>query len=290
MQDNSRPLHAGHSRMVGRIEVTPLWDGPLPTSLAKIPDPKHRAEAEALIARANRNALVLDVHAFLLRIGDRLALIDTGSGRLGNPDLGRLPGALATAGVTHDEIGTIFMTHAHRDHYGGLVDAQGACAFPNAELIFHEKEARFWLDSAFEDMPQRARSHYHPTREVLSRYADRLRRVTDGEDVFGISAVLAPGHTPGHTCWLIQSDGACMLAWGDLIHIAEMHLPSPHIAMEYDYDPDLALRSRLRMLDWVATDRIPIAGAHLPVPGMGTIVRSSGGYACEADQPASAKA
>ena len=119
---------------------------------------------------------------------------------------------------------------------------------------------------------------------MLSRYADRLRRVTDHEDIFGISAVLAPGHTPGHTCWLMQSDGACMLAWGDLIHIAEMHLLAPHIAMEYDYDPDLALRSRLRVLDWVATDRIPIAGAHLPVPGIGTIVRRGSRYACEPDE------
>lgn len=281
-------LHAARGYMVGSLEVVPLWDGPLPTSLSKIPDPEHRAQAEALLARVDRDALVLDVYAFLVRSGDRFALIDTGSGRLGNPQLGKLPQALAAAGVTRNEIGTIFMTHAHRDHYGGLVDDGGSAAFPNAELIFHEKEAAFWLDSQFEDMPPRARPHYHPTREVLSRYEGRIRRVTDGEDVFGFSPVLAPGHTPGHTCWLMQSDGDCMLAWGDLIHIAEMHLPAPHIAMEYDYDPDLALRSRLRVLDWVATDRIPIAGAHLPAPGVSVIVRRGDHYTYDPIQPAAA--
>jgi glyoxylase-like metal-dependent hydrolase (beta-lactamase superfamily II) len=266
---------------VGRIEVVPLWDGPLPTSLEKIPDSAHREEAEALIASISRDALVLDVYAFLVRIGDHCALIDTGSGRLGNPALGRVAQAIAAAGVTPSEISTIFMTHAHRDHYGGLVDAQGLAAFPNAELIFHEKEAAFWLDTEFEDMPLRARPHYHPTRAVLRCYEGRIRRVTDDEDVLGICAVLAPGHTPGHTCWLMQSDGAYMLAWGDIIHIAEMHLAAPHIAMAYDYDPEVALRSRLRVLDWVATDRIPIAGAHLPPPGMSVIVRHGGHYAYE---------
>jgi glyoxylase-like metal-dependent hydrolase (beta-lactamase superfamily II) len=277
--------HESRGHTIGAFEVVPLWDGPLPTSLAKIPDPSHRAQAEALIATARPDVMTLDVFAFLLRWrghdGERLALIDTGSGRLGNPKLGQLPQALAANGVTPAQIGTIFMTHAHRDHFGGLIDDAGQAAFPNADLIFHEQEARFWLDTAAEDMPARARLVYGQARQVLSLYDGRLRRVTDGESIFGISPVLAPGHTPGHTCWLLQSDGAAMLAWGDVLHICEIHLPAPHIAFEYDLDPATALQSRLRVLDWVATDRIPIAGAHLAKPGFCMIARRDGRYVNE---------
>lgn len=269
--------------MIGAIEVTPLWDGPLPSSIEKIPDPLHRAEAETLLAKAGPDALTMNVYGFLLRLGDRLALIDTGAGRLVNPALGRLSAALNANGVAPQRIDAIFMTHVHRDHYGGLVDDEGNAAFPNAELILHDKEASFWLDSRLEDMPARARRYGDSTRQVLSLYADRLRRVKDNEGLPGVSAHLAPGHTPGHTCWLVQSGGQSLLAWGDLIHIAQIHLPSPHIAMEYDLDPVVARQTRSRVLDWVAGDGIAVAGAHLPSPGIGAIVRSGQGYAYQPD-------
>ncbi len=277
-------LQASRGRMIGAIEVTPLWDGPLPSSLGKIPDPLHRAEAEKLIARAGADALTMEVYGFLLRLGDRLALIDSGAGQLMPPDLGKLPHALSALGVAPDQIEHIFMTHVHRDHYGGLINREGEAAFPNAELVLHEKEAGFWLDNKIADMPERARRNYDSARQALSLYENRLRRVKDNDDMFGVSAHLAPGHTPGHTCWLVRSGGQSILAWGDLIHIAAIHLPAPHVAMEYDLDPEAAKQSRARVLDWVATDNILVAGAHLPSPGIGTIVRTANGYAYEPDR------
>jgi len=267
--------------MIGAIEVTPLWDGPLPSSLEKIPDPEHRAQAETLIAKAGPDALTMNVYGFLLRLGDRLALIDSGAGRLMVPGLGRLAAALNAQGVAAERIETIFLTHAHRDHFGGLVDDDGKAAFPNAELILHDTEATFWLDTALDDMPQRAHRYRDIARQVLALYPGRIRRVQANEAVAGVTARPAPGHTPGHTCWLVQSGGQAILAWGDLIHIAHIHLPSPHIAMEFDLDPAVAKQSRLRVLDWVATDKIPVAGAHLPAPGIGAIVRNGNAYAFE---------
>jgi len=272
------------TRMIDSIEVTPLWDGPLPSSLDKIPDPLHRAEAEALIAKAGPDALAMNVYGFLLKLGMRWALVDAGAGRLMYDTLGKLAAALDAQGVTHAQIETIFLTHAHRDHYGGLVDADGKAAFPNAEIVLHEIEAKFWLDTPLADMPQRARRYRDPTAQTLALYANRLRRVKDNEGLPGVSAHLAPGHTPGHTSWLIQSGGRSILAWGDLIHLAAIHLPAPHIAMEYDLEPAVALQSRLRVLDWVARDNILIAGAHLPAPGIGTIVREGNAYRFEPDR------
>jgi glyoxylase-like metal-dependent hydrolase (beta-lactamase superfamily II) len=251
----------------------------LPTSLEKIPDPLHRAEAEKLIATAGPDALTMNVYCFLLKLGDRFALIDAGAGRLVNPQLGKLPAALKALGVAPQQIDYIFMTHVHRDHYGGLIDDAGAAAFQNAELVLHEKEASFWLDNRPDDIPERARRHSDSTRQTLALYAGRIRRVTDDEDLSGVSAQLAPGHTPGHTSWLVQSGGHSILAWDDLIHIAHIHLPSPHIAMEYDLDPVVAHWIRLRVLDRVAANNILVAGAHLPAPGIGAIVRNGNAYA-----------
>jgi glyoxylase-like metal-dependent hydrolase (beta-lactamase superfamily II) len=272
-------VQRSRSQMIGAIEVTPLWDGPLPSSLEKIPDAAHRAEAEKLLAKAGPDALTMNVYGFLLRLGDRVALIDTGAGRLMSAELGQLGAALQAQGVAPPQIETIFMTHVHRDHFGGLLDAEGNAAFPNAELVLHEKEASFWLDTRREDLPQRSRRNIEITQRALALYSDRLRRVKDNEPISGVSARLAPGHTPGHTCWLVRSGRQAMLAWGDLIHLAHIHLPAPHIAMEYDLDPATARATRRRVLDWVATEKIPVAGAHLPAPGIGAIVRSGSGYA-----------
>ena len=270
---------ASRSRMIGAVEVTPLWDGPLPSTLEKIPDAGHRAEADKLLARAGPDALIMNVYGFLLRLGDRHALIDTGAGRLMSAELGRLDAALRAQGVAPEQIDYVFMTHVHRDHFGGLVDEAGQAAFPNAQLLLHEKEAAFWLDTRLEDMPQRARRYRDAACQALALYAPRLRRIKDGEGMSGVSARLAPGHTPGHTVWLVQSGGQSLLAWGDLIHLAPIHLPAPHIAMEYDLDPATALATRRRVLDWVAADNILVAGAHLPAPGIGAIVRSGSAYA-----------
>jgi glyoxylase-like metal-dependent hydrolase (beta-lactamase superfamily II) len=277
-------LQVTRGRRIGAIEVIPLWDGPLPSSIEKIPDPAQRGKAEALIAKAGPDSLTMEVYGFLLKLGDRFALIDTGSGRLMGADLGKLRNALAGLGVAPASIDHVFMTHVHRDHFGGLADDQGKAAFPNAELVLHEKEAAFWLDNTINDVPERARRHFDVTVQFLSLYKDRIRRVKDNDGIPGVSAHLAPGHTPGHTCWLVQSEGQSILAWGDLIHIAAIHLPAPDIAMEYDLDPAVAKQSRLRVLDWVATDKIPVAGAHLPAPGIGAIVRSASNYAYEPDR------
>lgn len=278
MRAQARPSHR-----IGGIEVTPLWDGPLPSSLGKIIDPSHVAEAKRLIASAPPDALIMNVYAFLLKRDDHFALIDTGAGRLVNPDLGKLISALRAVGVTAEQIERIFLTHVHRDHYGGLADAEDKAAFPNAEVVLHEKEAHFWLNTRLENMPQRARRYVDSARQFLSLYAGRLRTAYDGEDIQGVTARFAPGHTPGHTCWLVQSGGRSLLALGDLLHIAYIHLPAPHIAMEYDLDPGLALQTRRGVLDWVAGEGILVAGAHLPSPGIGAVARHGGGWAFEPD-------
>lgn len=265
------------SFMHGQIEVIPMLDGPLYTTLEKIPDPAHRAEAEELVAKAGRHVLALPVYAFLLKWADKRVLIDTGSGKLGYDTLGRLPERLADAGVSSEDVTDILMTHLHRDHYGGLIRGD-APAFPNANLVIHKPEANFWLSSDLSALPERAQRMADEARRAVAAYGDRLRLVGT-EDVFsGVRVRPAPGHTPGHCGWQVNSEGKMLLAWGDVIHVAAFHLAAPHIAMEYDLDPRTALESRLATLQWVAENNVIVAGAHLPEPGVWKVVKAGTGY------------
>lgn len=266
------------SLMHGKIAVIPLLDGPLPSSLDRIPDPAHRAEAERLIAGADRNLFAMPVYSFLLRFNDKCVLIDAGSGKMGYESLGHLPERLGEAGVDPDDVTDILLTHLHRDHYGGLVRGESA-AFPRARLVVYEPEAEFWLDGDVSAMPARAQRAVPEVRRVVALYSDRLKRVGQEEVFPGICARPSPGHTPGHTCWQVTSEGKTLLAWGDVIHISQIHLPAPYIAMEYDLDPDVALKTRLSILDWVAENNVTVAGAHLPEPGLWKVVR--GEHCCE---------
>jgi glyoxylase-like metal-dependent hydrolase (beta-lactamase superfamily II) len=269
------------SRRIGAVEVISLWDGPLATSFDKIPDAGHREEAQRLVAQAGPDALTMNVYAFLLKHEGANALIDAGAGPFMGVELGRLRRRLNEAGLKPQDITRIFMTHVHRDHYGGLTDAEGVAVFPNAELVLHEVEAAYWLDTPEANLPERAQRNLPGARQALAAYSGRLHRMKEGETLGPLRAQLAPGHTPGHTSWVVESNGQSLIAWGDLTHLAPVHLPAPHIAMEYDLDPRTALHSRLRLLDRVAETDVMIAGAHLPAPGLGFIKRSNGAYRFE---------
>lgn len=265
------------SLLLGKIQIIPLLDGPLPYSLDKIPDPSHRLEAEEIIAKADLASLTMPVYAFLLKFDDRIVLIDTGSGRLGYDTLGRLPECLKRLGIAAEDVTDILMTHLHRDHYGGLV-RNGTAAFPRANLIIYKREADFWLNTDLKEMPERGRRTVDEVRRVVALYAGRVRTVGN-EDLFpGIRPLPSPGHTPGHICWEVTSEKQTLVAWGDVIHVSQIHLPAPYIAMEYDLNPEAALKTRLSMLDWVSENNVIVAGAHLPEPGVWMVLKGAYGH------------
>ena len=221
----------------------------------------------------------LDVNAFLIRRRGKFILSDAGSGHTMQPTLGKLPQNLRAIGVAPEEIDIILLTHLHPDHSLGLVDEAGRAVFPKAELIVHEIEAAFWLDRVPQPTDsERVARGTKAQRAVTAPYRDRIRRITDGEVVPGITAMLRPGHTPGHTNYLIQSGGDRILMWGDIVHLASVQMARPEATLVFDVEPDVARASRQRVLDFAATEGLVVAGAHLPAPGFGRVVRAGSGY------------
>ena len=270
-------------RKIGDIEMTALSDGPFPATLDTLLD-FDRDEAQRLIGKPAGTPFFLPVNSYLITLGNKRVLVDTGCGPTMGPQLGQLPCRLREVGVAPDAIDMILLTHIHPDHAMGLVDAAGAALYPNAELIVHEVEANFWLgQERAVGATERIRRNIGKARHATAAYRERLRTVRDGEVLPGVSAMLLSGHTPGHTGWIVHSGRDSVLIWGDVVHIPAIQVARPEAAFEYDVDPQAARATRARTFDMVCADRLCVAGAHLDFPGLGTIVRTGARYRFEPD-------
>jgi glyoxylase-like metal-dependent hydrolase (beta-lactamase superfamily II) len=193
-----------------------------------------------------------------------------------------LAGNLARVGVDPGDIDTILMTHLHPDHVGGLMDSAERAIFRNAELIFHTHEQAYWSDprvlaNAAEGQPKQ---WVQLTLATLAAYRGRTRLITAGEVLPGISAVPEPGHTPGHTGWLINSGDETLLIWGDIVHLHGVQFAHPEAGMStVDVDSAQAIVTRRRIIDMAATERLRIAGMHLDFPSFGHVARDGEHFA-----------
>jgi glyoxylase-like metal-dependent hydrolase (beta-lactamase superfamily II) len=268
------------SMRVDDVEVQGLSDGILKTSLDLVLG-MERSEADRLVGGTKDGSLYIPVNNFMIRRNGKIILIDAGAGNTMQPTLGKLPDNLRAAGVEPSAVTHIVMTHLHPDHANGLVDDAGKPHYPNAEIIVHETEADFWMQPVDTSTPERVKGNRARTAINLKPYLDRIRRVRNDEEVIGFTPVLAPGHTPGHTCWLLAASGGGFMAFGDVVHLSAIQISHPDAALTYDLDKDQAIRSRKRILDIAATERLAIAGAHVNAPGFGYVVRKGATYGFE---------
>ncbi len=81
----------------------------------------------------------------------------------------------------------------------------------------------------------------------------------------------APGHTVGHTVYLITSQGKTLCNAGDIAHHHTMVVENPRRAFVFDTDGKQAVESRLRVFDMLASQRVPSVTYHFPWPGLGHI-------------------
>jgi glyoxylase-like metal-dependent hydrolase (beta-lactamase superfamily II) len=95
----------------------------------------------------------------------------------------------------------------------------------------------------------------------------------------GITLVPEPGHTPGHSGWLIASGNESLLIWGDIVHMPGIQFRRPDAGITFDVDGAQAIATRRRIMDMAATDRLLVAGMHLDFPCFGHVARENEGYA-----------
>ncbi|MCS4504936.1 MBL fold metallo-hydrolase [Arhodomonas aquaeolei] len=266
---------------VGAFQVTALSDGTVELPMDKLlhaPEDEVRAALKAHFLSAPTET---SVNGYLINTGDELVLVDTGAGSLFGPTLGNLVDSLETAGYRPAQVDEVYLTHMHPDHLGGLT-RDGERVFPNAVVRADRDDSAYWLDPAnMEKAPEGQKGMFKGAMASLKPYreAGAFEPFDDGTELApGIHAQPAPGHTPGHTTYRLESDGEAMVLWGDLMHAAAVQFDHPEVAIDFDSDPEQAIASREAAYEKAAETGVLVAGAHLPFPGIGHIRADGQGY------------
>lgn len=102
---------------------------------------------------------------------------------------------LKDMGITEDDLDCIILSHAHEDHFAGLID------FPHTKVI-----------------AQRAAA------EILQKqFANEFVALEGDQDILddgSIRCLATPGHAPGHQSLLVRlDDGSQILLLGDVIYL-----------------------------------------------------------------------
>jgi glyoxylase-like metal-dependent hydrolase (beta-lactamase superfamily II) len=271
--------------MVGDIEVIALADGfaALPTQMMiGLEEEEARSAARAAHKPHDPESMSIAVNAYLIRTGGRTIAVDSGAPAAMAPSVGFWAASLALAGVDEAEIDTLFLTHMHADHVGGMTAADGTRALPGAQLVAADAEWAFTHDEQlFATLPAEYQQNFLLSRAQLSPYAEgrRLLSMTSETEIApGVTAVPAPGHTPGHMALRIASGTDSLLIWGDVIHAPAYQFSHPEWSIAFDADIEIAAATRARLLDQASTDDMLVAGMHLDFPALGYVERSAGAY------------
>lgn len=254
-----------HRVMLGDFEVTTLLAGS-----RAVEKPQEifglNASAEDFKAAADAAFLPVDKAQFfftptLVNTGSEVVLFDTGL----NPE--GITAALSAAGYTPDQVDVVVLTHMHGDHIGGLMGPAGP-TFANARYVTGSAEHNHWMAAANEGFDKNVR----PLNDKMTFLDD------SGSVAAGITAVSAPGHTPGHMAYRLDSGGKSLMLIADAANHYAFSLAYPDWEVKFDADKAQAAATRRALLGQIAADRMPFIGYHMPFPAMGFIETAGDGF------------
>ena len=268
---------------LGDVQLTALYDGiwllPIDGRLVRNAS---GAQVNRALAAAFLPPRVLPISftALLVNTGARLVLIDTGTAGQLVDSAGAMLGNLAAAGIAPAAIDTIVISHFHPDHINGIKSKDGDRVFANAEILVPEPEWTYWMNDAnMAGAPKPVARYFLNARRIFKDIAKDVRPFKPGAEVAsGIVSIPAYGHTPGHTAFAIHSGRQSMLAMSDTVRNPYLFARHPEWQPIFDMDGPLAVKTRKRMLERAATDRMLVEAFHFPFPACGHIARTRSGY------------
>ena len=266
-----------HSEMsLGAFQLDVVSDGALTLPGSFIFAPMPQDELAQVLAPFDQplDELTPPCNCTLLRTPDRVVLFDVGSGADFSPNSGILPQSLDGLGVSPDEITDVVFTHAHPDHLWGLLDDFDDLLFPEASFWMGQKEWDYWFNpNTVDEIGEAMTAFAVGARRRMEIIADQVTLFRDGEEIIpGVSARASFGHTPGHMSFEVGSGEDTAMILGDCIGNHHVAFARPDWASGSDQDRDLAVKTRVGMLDQLSSSQMPIIGYHLP-GGIGRVER-----------------
>ena len=271
---------------VGDLEVTVIQDGAIgfPPPFLAVNAPED--EVAALMHENSMGAefTPLSVGIALIKSGDRLVLMDTGSGKSAfateffGDNVGHLVPTLEAMGISPEGITDVIHSHYHPDHLGGTT-LDGNLIFPNAQHYLSQIEWDFLqsdVDNEFlAPFIAFAKQQLQPLVDndgQLTFYGD------EDEIVSGIQAIETLGHSAGHHSFMLASNGQQLLMPFDVFPHQILHLRHPEWFAGVDQIPDVAVATRQQLLARAADEQLPVLSFHFPFPGLGHIVRDGDAF------------
>lgn len=221
------------------------------------------------------------VQSFLIKSGGKNILIDTccgnGKNRPGAPDWSNLKTSyldrLHETNVGEEDIDIVLCTHIHFDHVGWNIKLEGGKwipTFPNAKYLFAKEEYKYWEQKPEKEMEDDKLSFDDSVSPIIK---DGLAHFVESNHKIdqNISLVSTPGHTPGHVSVLIESQDKKAIISGDFLH-HPCQIANPQWTMDADTLPEVAFKTRKKMLNEIADSQTLLIGSHFANPVAGWVI------------------
>jgi glyoxylase-like metal-dependent hydrolase (beta-lactamase superfamily II) len=109
---------------------------------------------------------------------------------------------------------------------------------------------------------------------------DQITFFNDGDEILpGVAARATFGHTPGHMALEVRDGSDSVMILGDCIGNYHVAFEKPEWASGSDQDQDQAAKTRVSLLDQLASEKMRVIGFHLAGNGVGFVDKTADGYA-----------
>ena len=274
---------------IGNIEVTVATDGVARFKMAEdhvINIKKDAVNAALAEVFMEKDMMTTPYNPIAVNTGSKLAIIDTGTGEANYKKShgigGQFVSNLAAAGIDRTSVDTVIISHYHGDHINGLLMEDNSPTYPNAEILVPAPEHKYWMDDG--EMSRatntRVQTNFKNVRRVFN--AEVLKRVKTydwGREVIpGVTAQGTPGHTPGHTSYVIASGSETVYVQSDVTHVPFLFVRHPDWHAFYDQDGAMAEATRFKVYDMLVADKMRVQGFHYPFPSLAHVEKYGTGY------------
>lgn len=272
---------------VGAFEVSVIADGALPFPVENFVTNVTTEQVKAALAAAFRgtDALSVPFSPVVVNTGSKLILIDTGLGdaafERSKGIIGQFTTNLKAAGLDRSAIDAVVISHFHIDHVDGLLTADGKPAFPNAQIFVPAAELKYWMDDGEMSRAPKGRIEglFRNTRRILGALGGNVTPYDAGKEVVpGLTAVATPGHSVGHTSFVLSSGASSVFIQGDVAHVPVLFVANPGWHAAIDQDPVMAEATRRKVYDMLVAEKMLVQGFHYPFPALAHVERTANGY------------